>query len=119
MYDEIVKLYPELLNQKVRNEAGLSCSIGPGQEFANIWNEYYGFIGCPVAEQKTIPTMAEEIFQGGHMFWRSDTDEIYIIYDRDKNNEEELFAGNWEDNEGRVWDQSNPDGIGMSPPTGL
>ena len=63
-----------------------------------------------------IPIIAEELFEGGHMFWRSDTDEVYIVFDRQRNGVE-LNGGGW-----RLhtipWDGSHPDGVGMSPPPG-
>ena len=38
---------------------------------------------------------AEQAMQGGHLFWRRDTDELYAIFDRNKQTKEELMAGNW------------------------
>lgn len=67
----------------------------------------------------TISTIAEEVFQGGHMFWRADTEEVYVVYDR-RVTGEELFEGKWSQVPKEwKWDGSNPDGVGMSPPTGL
>jgi hypothetical protein len=62
--------------------------------------------------------MAEEVFQGGHLFWRSDTDEVYVIYDRQKNGAE-LSNGQWQTDSAWKWDGSNPDGVGLNPPSGL
>lgn len=53
------------------------------------------------------------------MFWRIDTDRVYIVYDRAKQGQE-LLEGRWRltDPEWK-WDGSNPDGVGMTPPSGL
>jgi hypothetical protein len=96
-----------------------SCPILPGPGFAALWQAYRPLLGCPLSEAVTIPVLAEEIFEGGHLFWRSDTDEIYIVYDRRKKGQE-LIEGRWELNPSwRKWDGSNPDGIGLAPPPGL
>jgi hypothetical protein len=97
---------------------GQNCSSNPGGTFINLWQDYRQLLGCPVTGQQTIPTMAEEIFQAGHMFWRSDTDVIYVIYDRQKDGAE-LFEGKWQTDPTWKWDGSNPDGIGLYPPPGL
>ena len=93
----------------------------PGSTFAHLWQSYRSLLGCPASNQVTIPTIAEEAFQGGHMFWRSDTNAMYVVYDRQKNGGE-LFAGTWETDP--TWDwaalgEPDPDGIGLSPPPGL
>ncbi len=99
-----------------------SCLIEPGRDFnklANLWPNYPNLIGCPTDEQITIPTIAEELFQGGHAFWRSDTDEVYVVYDRIKENGAKMDTGRWQTAGNNKWDGSNPDGVGMSPPTGF
>jgi serine/threonine protein kinase len=97
---------------------GQNCNSNPGGTFINLWQDYRQLLGCPATGQQTIPTMAEEIFQAGHMFWRSDTDEVYVIYDRQKDGAE-LFEGKWQTDPTWKWDGSNPDGIGLYPPPGL
>jgi hypothetical protein len=90
----------------------------PGQTFADSWQSFRTFLGCPVAAQITIPTIAEEVFQGGHLFWRNDADAVYAIYDRQKDGRE-LFEGHWQTDPTWKWDGSTPDGLGLSPPAGL
>jgi hypothetical protein len=63
-----------------------------------------------------IPTLAEESFEGGHMFWRNDTDEVYIIYDRQRDDGVALLAGRW-DKPPWKWDNSDQR-IGITPPPG-
>ena len=98
---------------------GQNCATSPGDTFAGLWSKHRTLIGCPTADAITIPTIAEEAFEGGHLFWRSDTDQVYIIYDRRKNGED-LPTGDWELNPSwRRWDGSDPDGVGLRPPPGL
>ena len=71
--------------------------------------------------QTTIPTIAEEAFEGGHIFWRNDTNAVYVIYDHQKGGDE-LFVGTWETDPTWNWaaeGEPDPDGIGLSPPPGL
>lgn len=94
---------------------GQNCPASPQGTFAIFWEKHRGQLGCPVAAEVIIPTIAEEAFAGGHMFWRSDTDEVYIVYD-----ENNITAGEWELNPvHRKWDGSDPDGIGLTPPPGF
>ncbi len=44
---------------------------------ADLWTGRVAQLGCPLAGQKVM--MAEQTFQGGHMFWRSDLAAIYVI----------------------------------------
>ena len=106
----------------VPTPAGQNCTLPPGQTFDAVWQDYRLLLGCPTAVQITIPTIAEEAFQGGYLFWRDDTDEMYIIYDRLKTGHE-LFEGDWRPSDPSWhWEEAGspyPDGIGLSPPSGL
>jgi hypothetical protein len=98
---------------------GQNCPGGVDSLLAAAWEQYRQRLGCPVGGLQVIPTIAEEVFQGGHLFWRSDTDEVYIILDRQFDGAE-LNEGRWQPAEpGWKWDGSSPDGIGLSPPPGL
>jgi hypothetical protein len=96
-----------------------ACNSYPSGEFVNLWYSYQNKLGCPLSGGVTVPTIAEEAFQGGTTFWRSDTDEVYIIYDRLKSNGNQVSTGQWDTAGNWRWDGSNPDGVGMSPPHGL
>ena len=50
------------------------------------------------------------------MFWRQDTDQIYVVYDRSKNDGSVISEGNWQTNPAWVWDGSHPEGVGLTPP---
>jgi len=95
----------------------LSCSIRPLEEFASLWEGNQHDLGCPVDNGTVVSPACEEAFEGGHLFWRSDTTRIYIVYDRDKSTGQELFSGDWFIGpEEWGWDRSNPNGIGLEPP---
>jgi len=58
------------------------CSIMPVSGFGNFWNsnaQVRACLGCPTQPEKNA-WMAEETFIGGKMFWRQDTDVIYVVY---------------------------------------
>ena len=94
------------------------CSTAPLPDpvFQPLWVRYGAEMGCALGYVEIIPVLAEELFEGGHLFWRSDTDEVYMVLDRQFDGTN-LFAGQWL-NPGMKWDGSNPDGIGLSPPAG-
>jgi hypothetical protein len=95
------------------------CNNSGGGPFEELWPTYRPLLGCPTGEPRTLSTIAEEAFQGGHMFWVKDTDRVHIIFDRQKDGTE-LTEGQWQlVPEDWKWDGSNPEGVGLSPPPGL
>jgi hypothetical protein len=53
------------------------------------------------------------------MLWRSDTDDVYILYLQDRT---DRLTGHWMETPPDPeweWDGSNLEGVGMSPPPGL
>jgi hypothetical protein len=103
------------------------CNFAPGGAFYATYQAHSKLLGCPLSQQIVINTISEEVFQGGHLFWRKDTDIVYIIYDRQVGGGE-LFSGSWDKSIdptiGRYWSwaqagEPDPDGIGLTPPTGL
>ncbi len=97
---------------------GRNCSRVAGVSFSSLWQKYRHLLGCPTSNQWTLSFMAEEIFQGGHMFWREDLDEIYVVFDRQPNGTE-LFQGRWQTDPSWKWDGSYPHGTGLTPPPGM
>ena len=93
------------------------CTVPADPDFGGLWGYFKIALGCPIQSAIKIPTIAEEAFQGGHLFWRSDTDEVYIVYDRQFDGTEPA-NGAWRLHTAK-WDGSNPDGVHMSPPAGL
>jgi photosystem II stability/assembly factor-like uncharacterized protein/DNA-binding beta-propeller fold protein YncE/predicted small lipoprotein YifL len=49
----------------------------PPDYFAPLWAERVAQLGCPVASYSLL--MVEQSFEGGWMFWRSDTADIYVL----------------------------------------
>ncbi|MCK6624132.1 MAG: protein kinase [Anaerolineae bacterium] len=100
-------------------ELAQSCSRSAGGPFESLWPDYRRQLGCPTGEPQTISTIAEETFQGGHLFWRRDTDQVYLIFDRQRDGTE-LVEGQWQliPPEWK-WDGSDPEGVGLTPPPGL
>ena len=93
-----------------------SCAFLIDPLFKSIYEEYKDYLGCPINTYHTIPTIGEQHFQGGHLFWRRDTDEVYVVYDRDKINDAELFTGFWFQPMWK-WDGSYAEGINLTPPS--
>jgi photosystem II stability/assembly factor-like uncharacterized protein len=61
------------------SQASMTPSDCPSRpdHFADLWTERVAQLGCPVVSYTT--PMAEQSFEGGWMFWRSDTSEIYAL----------------------------------------
>ena len=97
-------------------QVGVYCSIPAYGDFEQLAAQYAPYLGCPADWGITIPKIAEEAFEGGHMFWRSDLNQVYIVYDRSKSGAP-LPSGSWI-LETRQWDDSYPDGVGLSAPPG-
>ena len=96
-----------------------SCDIDPAPVLKPLWDLHKESLGCASSELAIVPTIAEEAFEGGHMFWRSDNDAVYIVFDRLKDGTE-LKEGQWQLNPSwRRWDGTDPDGVGLNPPRGL
>lgn len=65
-----------------------ACSIPVDRRFLSMWSDptIYAPLGCPRNQGHTAQS-AEEMFEGGSMLWRQDTDQIYAIFN----------SGAWED----------------------
>lgn len=97
---------------------GQNCSRSAGASFSPLWQKYRHLLGCPTSNQWTLSFMAEEVFQGGRMFWREDLDEIYVVFDRQADGTE-LYQGKWQTDPSWKWDGSYPHGTGLTPPPGM
>ena len=103
-----------------------SCNLSVGDTFAGLYQSHRAALGCPTSVQYAVNTISEQVFEDGHLFWRKDTDIVYIIYDR-RNGGGDLYQGGWDKSidpaTGRYWSWANvgepePDGIGLTPPPG-
>lgn len=95
------------------------CAIPTDAVFQPLWEVHRRDLGCPIEVSCLVSRIAQQPFQGGHMFWRRDTDDVYLVYDRDADGAK-LNQGDWALNpvEWR-WDGSDPGGVGLQPPSGL
>lgn len=70
------------------------CAIMPVLGFGSLWNSNASVrtcLGCPTQPEGGV-WMAEEKFQNGTMFWRDDTDVIYVLF---KDGTWQQFADTW------------------------
>src|SRR5207302_8294342 len=83
--------------------------------FGKLWRESAGVrsrLGCPTASEIGIQRAAEEHFQGGYMFWRGDTNIIYVFIGTNNHGDVYQVADTWQDG-----DPTPPSG--PIPPRGL
>ncbi|MGE5601708.1 MAG: hypothetical protein ACM30E_01580, partial [Nitrososphaerales archaeon] len=93
--------------------SAVACPIAVNPELAGGWNR--ATLGCPV-EDAAVVWAAWQPFQRGMMLWRSDKDQTYAL----------LFA-NGDLTRGSIaeggdawrWDNTFPNGRGLTPPTGF
>jgi serine/threonine-protein kinase len=90
-----------------------ACSTKPQGLFAGLWQTYRDQLGCPLQTNPQVTNDAEQLFQNGHMFWRSDNDYAYVVYEQGPQ------AGTFQAFTG-LWYEGNPDySCAASPPAGL
>ena len=101
-------------SESIQLEAQVSqpqtCASAPAPIFDELAKANATVLGCPTSDLTTISLIAEQPFQGGHMIWREDTDEVYVLY---------TPTGHWQSDPTWKWDGPNPDGLGLTPPFGL
>jgi len=92
----------------------IDCTIPVGDSLFLQWQDQ---LGCPSGHPQVIEFGAEQPMQGGHLFWRRDTNEFYVIWDKNKLTGEDLLAGDWQAPPQRwngtdacIVDQPAPDG---------
>ncbi len=96
-----------------------ACALPTDSIFQPLWEVHRRDLGCPIEMSYRVSTIAEETFQRGHVLWRKDTDDVYIVYDLDANGSK-LNQGDWQLNPVEwKWDGSYPGGVGLQPPPGL
>lgn len=87
------------------------CGIAPTGAFGEVWNSFSDVktgLACPTQTPITVWS-AEQTFQYGYMFWRSDTNAIYVMYS----------TGAWKQVQ-NTWVEGDPEkNADIHPPTGL
>jgi hypothetical protein len=90
----------------------------PVNGFGKIWSEHSDIrdrVGCPVEHETALPSAASEQFQGGYMFWRGDTQTIYVFFWGSPND----TVGTWQQFPD-TWKDGDPEPTPDQPaPTGL
>lgn len=87
-----------------------ACALRPDPPLAAAWDR--SLLGCPQAASAVV-WAAWEPFEGGYMLWRSDTDQVYVLY---LGNGANRSTGTWEVREDR-W-PGTEGSVGIPPPTG-
>lgn len=91
-----------------------ACPVAVDPQLASGWDQ--ARLGCPTAKSNVI-WAAWQPFQRGEMFWRSDIDWIYELR---RGNGTDATRGDWSTGKDAwKWDESYPDGRGLTPPSGL
>ena len=94
------------------------CNLMPVNGFGKIWDEHSDIrdrVGCPVEHENAIQSAAGEQFQGGYMFWRGDTQTIYVFFWGSPND----TVGTWQQFPD-TWKDGDPEPTPDQPaPTGL
>jgi hypothetical protein len=91
-----------------------ACPVAVDPQLATGWDQ--AKLGCPTAKSGVI-WAAWQPFQRGEMFWRSDIDWIYELR---RGNGADAARGDWSTGKDAwKWDESYPDGHGLTPPSGL
>lgn len=96
----------------VQSSPPTNCKYSANPEVFNLWG---GQLGCPVGPEQVIGFGADQPMQGGYLFWREDTDGVYVIYDRNKQTAEELFAGDWSPSSDK-WNEVDVCMVNKAPP---
>lgn len=60
---------------------GAACTFDAQGEFAGVWQKHKKQLGCPLSRQAAVLQDAEQAFERGRMFWRSDNLQIYVVYE--------------------------------------
>jgi len=74
----------------------------PASGFGKLWREHEDVrsrLGCPTAYEIPIQAAAEEHFQGGYMYWRGDTNTIYVFVGTNFSGSVYQFEDTWQDDD--------------------
>jgi predicted Ser/Thr protein kinase len=88
------------------------CAIQAQGAFAGLWQAYRNQLGCPLYANPKAIQDAEQAFDNGHMFWRSDNDYAYVVYQQGaRSGTYQAFSG--------MWSEGDPEySCSASPPPG-
>ncbi len=88
------------------------CAVQAQGIFAGLWQTFRTRLGCPLYANPKAIQDAEQTFDNGHMFWRSDNDYAYVVYQSGtRNGTYQSFVG--------MWSEGDPEySCPASPPPG-
>lgn len=73
-----------------------ACAFAAQGKFAGLWQTYRDRLGCPLQQRPQTIQDAEQSFQNGHMLWRMDNRQIYVIYEQGtRTGTFEAFSDRW------------------------
>jgi hypothetical protein len=84
-----------------------ACARPAGGDFLPVWRDQQGRLGCP-ANTRHETWSSVEAFEHGWMYWRQDTDKIWVMYDDHR----------WQEYDD-TWNEGQPVNAGLTPPAGL
>ena len=90
------------------------CAVAVNPEMAAGWD--LATLGCATGNAAVV-WAAWQPYERGDMLWLSDSDWAYALHWQNGTNSN---AGDWStDGNAWKWDGSSPDGVGLTPPSGL
>jgi hypothetical protein len=96
------------------------CAFGAEGEFAALWQNYKQQLGCPLAKTPHIIQDAEQEFDNGHMFWRQDNLNIYVVYDKGSlSGDYSMFIDTWKEGDPPLSCQATPPPGRVQPTRGF
>jgi hypothetical protein len=90
----------------------LTCPFDAAGAFNSLWQAYRDKLGCPLFQVPKPIQDAEQPFENGHMFWRQDSDDIYVVY------EHGVLAGTYQTFPDSWSEGDPPYACAASPPPG-
>jgi hypothetical protein len=86
-----------------------ACDLEPKGEFAALWQTYKQQLGCPLTESPVLVQDTEQPFDYGHMLWRADNLQIYVVYEKGTlDGIYRMFLDTWKEGDPRYSCEATP-----------
>ena len=96
------------------------CAFDAEGQFAGLWQTYKDRLGCPLYQVPRLIQDAEQAFENGHMFWRADTDYVYVVYEAGGlAGKYQAFPDQWSEGDPRYSCEASPPPGRVQPERGL
>jgi hypothetical protein len=97
-----------------------ACAFEAQGTFATLWQAYDEQLGCPLYPTPQPISDAEQTFDQGHMFWRLDSDVIYVVYEQGAlSGTYRAFADMWQEGDPAYSCQATPPSSREQPVRGF